>query len=482
MTVHPIPQRPRRTARDWVGRVLGPLFVIATGIVLGVQYARPDKRMLALLAAMVVFGVAWRLEMVSALGVLVLTLPYPKANSFGNSNLALIALLAIIWLMRLVQRQSAPLARTPVDAAVIGLMIAFVISTYNVDPRNVRYALTTLQLLAGGIALFYLVTTNLRTEADLRKMHAFQLTALVTMCLFAIYELNHPSGALVPGWIEFHGSTGEDFETTNVRVGGPFFDYELLAEFCAISLLLVIYMMVRATSATKRVLIGGVLLLDVFVLFTTVTRGAIFSLAATMVYMLWIVRRQLKVVPVTILAVIVLAGFLGTNFFVSHYTRSGNLIERLEATTFYGAVPDSRRTAWADGWERFLQKPILGHGPYYPAQEGTRTWLWPHNGYLYIANLTGVIGLALYLWIMWTLFRISRPPTDRLDDPSYARSFLIVARLQLVLFAVDQIKIDFLRNPIYQFQVWLLFASIVAAYQIARTSSEREAPALEPAA
>jgi len=34
---------------------------------------------------------------------------------------------------------------------------------------------------------------------------------------------------------------------------------------------------------------------------------------------------------------------------------------------------------------------------------------------------------------------------------------------------VDEIKIEYLRNPIYIFQIWILFASIVAAYQITKT-------------
>ena len=55
-------------------------------------------------------------------------------------------------------------------------------------------------------------------------------------------------------------------------------------------------------------------------------------------------------------------------------------------------------------------------------------------------------------------------------------------RLQLVLFAVDQVKIDFLRNNVYQFQVWLLFASIVIAHRIAREESERQPVHLQAAA
>ena len=43
---------------------------------------------------------------------------------------------------------------------------------------------------------------------------------------------------------------------------------------------------------------------------------------------------------------------------------------------------------------------------------------------------------------------------------------MAVAHVQLIVFMVDQVKIDFLRNIIYQFQPWILFASIVAAHRV----------------
>lgn len=479
MTVRPLARDDiRRAASRWIDRLVPPIAIVALGIVLGLQYAAPDKRVLALLAAAVMTGVAWRLDVVSGLGALVLALPFPRATVFGNTNLALILLLTVIWLLRAVQNREARPMRTPIDVPIAGWLITFIVSFYNVEPDNLRFALTNMQIMVACLVFYYLLTTNLREERDLQRIHLFQVFSLVTMCLLAFYELNHPGEALIPGWIEFGKTGGEDFDRRNVRVGGPFFDYELLAEFCAMSLLLVIFLFVRARSTTRRVVLGMIILMDVFVMFTTLTRGAIFSLAAATLYLLWIIRRQIRVVPFTIISTSVLALFFGFNFIVANYTVSGDMIARLTETTFYGMVPDSRRTAWADGWERFFEQPFIGHGPYYSSQSGTRTWFWPHNGYLLIANYVGLIGLAFYAWMTFRLLWISRPDVDHLDHPSYARSFLIVAHLQLLLFMVDQMKIDFLRNNIYQFQVWLLFASIVAAHRIA--SAEKEAEGQPP--
>jgi O-antigen ligase len=97
---------------------------------------------------------------------------------------------------------------------------------------------------------------------------------------------------------------------------------------------------------------------------------------------------------------------------------------------------------------------------------GTRAIIWPHNGYLYVASLVGVVGLGFFLWIIGQLWAMSRPTVDTPQHPSYARAYMLVAHVQMLLFIIDQTKIDFLRNPIYQFQVWILFASITAAHGV----------------
>ena len=71
------------------------------------------------------------------------------------------------------------------------------------------------------------------------------------------------------------------------------------------------------------------------------------------------------------------------------------------------------------------------------------------------------------LWILYKLVRVTWPRTDNLNDPSYAEAYLLVANAQIVLFIIDQVKIEYLRNMVYQYQVWLLFAMVVAAAQIA---------------
>lgn len=469
-TSHPILE----TALEWIKRLAGVAMVVVLGVVVGTQYVTPNKRVIAVMVAAVVVGIAWRMTMVQGIGLLIFALLYPRGTIFGNTNFALVLILMVLWFVRVAMRTNPAPVRTPVDLIIGGFIMSFIISFYNVEPQNLGGAFGNFQVMIASILVFYLIVNNIRTERDLIRFHAFQVFAISSACLLALFELYNPGATLIPGWINFQGTTGTEFNTNNVRVGGPFFDFELMSEFCALSLLLIVFLWSRATSQSRKIFLGSLGVLVVFILFATVTRGAIMALAVGILYLLFTLRRRIRLVPFVVLTTLGIAGFLAMNFYVSQFTNSGNLLGRLSETKLIGGMPDSRAQVWAVAWERFLQHPIIGHGPFYSGRTGIRIWYWPHNVYLYIANLVGVVGLSFYLLLLAKLWRLSRPRTDDLRDPSYAKAFLIIANAQLLVFAVDQFKIDFLRNLIYQFQPWILFASIVVAYRIA--SAESTAP------
>jgi len=476
--------RPLRNARPPAGlmsRLGVVLLIAAVGVVLGLQYMLPDKRVIAVSVAILLFGAAWRLDMVSGLGVMLLAFPFPRSTVFGSTNLAFVLLVLVLWLLRVTQRQSVPPRRSPLDAPIVALFIAYVVSFQNVTGvHDLTEGLTRLVIMAAGMLAFFLIINNTHDERDFRRVLNFQAVSALLVCLLAVYELTHPGQSFIPGWIGFQQTHGTEFDTHNIRVGSSFFDFELLSEYCALNGLLVLYLLLRAESTSRRVAYGLLLFLVVFVLFTTVTRGAFIALGVGGLYLLWIVRRRVSFVVLVTVTAALLAGFLAMNFYVANFTRSGDIIERLGATTFAGGwMPDSRVEAWTGAWERIFEHPLIGHGPYYSARTGAHMWFWPHCLYLFVANNVGFIGLGIFLWLLWTLFRLSRPPTNDLRHGGSVQSFLIIGHVQLVVFIVDEIKIEYLRNMIYPFQVWVMFALIVAAYRISRRTAQL-APAGAP--
>ena len=460
--------------RDWLQALVTGAVIVAAGILLGVEIMDPNKRALAVMAAAVVFAIAWRVSMVMGLGFLLLALPFPRSTVFGTTNLAFILILLVIWLLRMTQRAARLPQRTPADAPIAALVIAYVISFFNVEPRHLNAALANFVALIACIMLFYLIVNNVRTTQDLKRLHTFQLVSLTTVLMMGLWELTHPGQALIPGWIDF-GSAELRSELNlvlhDVRIGGPFFDYELLCEYCGISILLLMFLLAQARSPSRRAVLTILLGVAILSLFATVTRGGFVAAVLGVLYLLWHVRRRLKVVPSMIVGVAAVAFLIGLNFYVARYTNAGDLLERMQNTKFIGMMPESRARTWPMAVERMMHHPIIGYGPHYAVQTGTRIWYWPHCLYLYLGNLIGFVGLGSFLWVMLTLWRISRPQGDRLGDPNYAKAFLLVGHVQLITFLVDEVKIEYLRNPIYIFQVWVMFASIVAAYQIAKRES-----------
>lgn len=472
------PARPRHTDSPRAARVnrwLQILFVLAAGVLIGQQYVYPDKRVIPLLISVVVVGVAWRLDTLAGIGLLIVALPFPRGTVFGTTNIAFVLMLVIFWLVRVSTRQLAPPRRSPIDLPLIGLVIIYILSFSNVrDALHLDLGLRNFVLFLGSVFMYFLITNNVHNERDLKRVHDAQLVSALTIFLLGLWELNHPGQAFISGWFGFQHTVGTEFSTRNVRIGSAFFDYELLSEFSALTLLLGLFRWSRAKSNNERGIYLAFMLLNVFILFATVTRGAILSLVLVLPLLLWTIRRRLKVVPLTIGTTAALALFLGMNFFVAHFTRSGDVFARLGGTKLVGGwMPDSRAEAWTNAWARAWVHPFVGQGPHYGNMPGFDL-TWPHNVYLYYANIVGFLGLGFFLVMMFRFWQMTRPRTDDLANGPYAESFLIIAHVQFALFAINEVKIDYLRNPIYQMVVWVMFAVWTAAHKVARDPLSRD--------
>lgn len=465
--------------RDWLLTFLSVAGVVGLGVLIGQQYVNPDKRVLQLAAALLLFGVTWRLDLVAGLGVLMFALPFPRGTVFGSTNLAFILLLTVIWLLRFTQREAPGPSRTPFDGPVVGLLIAYVVSFYNVE--NFGRAFLFANMFLGCLLMFYLIVVNVRTSEQLRRFHLFQTAAISVIYLFCLWEILMPGSTLISGWIDLR-NTSAVLSTAQgtYRVGGPWQDYELLSEFAALNTIFFLFLILQARSTSRRVLFGGMLLFSLVVEFATVTRGGMSALGAGVLYLLWLTRRRLNIVPLTIVAG-ALAAVISVLATVLHkFTSTGDIFARFEGTRFVNGMPDSRSEVWPQAWGRMLEHPLIGHGPHYDVTHGLVLWYWPHDLPLFIGNCFGFFGLAMFVWLMASFWNSGRPRTDRLDDPDYVEAFLLCARVQLFIFFVDEIKIEYLRNLVYQFQPWLLFSTVAAAAMI-RQRATQSVPAPAPA-
>ena len=470
----------RGSLTTWASRLGLVVLVLAVALLAGLQFAQPDKRVMQVVAAGMVVFLAFRTKSISALMLAVLFIPFPKPTSYGNTNVAFVLLIFLVWIFRVTSRRATFQGRTTVDLPILCLIMAYCVSFYNVDMAH-HFGVAWAKFLAflSYLFLLYLVANVVRTKEDVQKILLAQALSCTLVCLFALYEQRHPGSAPVPGWLDFSATGSTKIE--GVRVGSTFLDYELFGEYCALNFFLGMFLFTRARTRTRRLAVVGLMGLTLFCLFSTVTRGAVISLMAGFVYLGWLSRRRLNL-PRTLAAVSgALVVLFGGDFLVSTFSKSGSVLARLMGSHLVGGVPDTRVGAWRDAVKYISEHPIIGHGPYYSIGEGLDFRYWPHNVYLYYASIVGLVGLTFYLWFLWKLWRASRPLAPSLGSGTYLEGATLLARVMLFTFMVDQVKIDYLRNERYSFWVWFFFGTILAISLVARREARAAATSRDEA-
>src|SRR5262249_45765698 len=180
--------------------------------------------------------------------------------------------------------------RTPVDLPIMGLLICYIVSFYNIaKPSHLPFAFGNTLQFVSTLAMFYLIVNNIRDDRDLMRIHRFYTISLVIILALCMFELTHPGAVVLRGWIKV-GGAGDVFNTRNVRIGGPFLDYELLCEFAALNVLLTMFWMLRARTMASKTFRIAMFLVMAFTLFATVTRGGVIALLLVLGWLFWRVR------------------------------------------------------------------------------------------------------------------------------------------------------------------------------------------------
>lgn len=474
-THRPTPSAPDRPGLPaWVRYGFVAALVIVTSLLVAHEITSPDVRtMQILLAGLLVFA-ALRVSSFTTLLFIALAIPTYKPTTYGGTTLAFVLVLFILWLVRITLKMERSAGRSEIDLPVLALFLAYLLSLTQIETsEDLRGAMFNIFNLITHIMVCFMVIHLTRTEKQLRILVGALVVMSVLINLTAVWEITFPGRALIPGWLDlgaqWAGEAGKrGLEIKGLRVAGVFFDYELLAEYCALSMVLLFFVFIRAKTTLQRVGMAGLLALNTFVLFATVTRGAIVSLGVASAYLLWTQRQHIRLRTIAIGAGAVFLAGWGILNFVSQHTYSGNVLERFEKTEFKGVVPETRVGVWKEAWERILQRPIFGHGPYYSFKtEGVEKILWPHNNYLFYWHMLGIVGLLAFLWLAYRLWRSTSWHAPTLRDPRFPAAFSLATRGMLLLVLVDWIKIEYLRNPVYPYWVWLFFGVTVAAGRVA---------------
>jgi putative inorganic carbon (hco3(-)) transporter len=310
------------------------------------------------------------------------------------------ALLVVGVVLRAVVMRERLLVVERATWPMLGLTLLAAVSVLSQPFDHEAWSLLAAKCLV-PFTLFHLAKLVFTDESRFRQFEIFALLMLAYLSFTAIAFFAGATSLIFPRFI-----LDESLGFHADRARGPLL--QAVANGVSLNLLglLAFHAYRRGSMRGAKVLL---LLASVPVaILATMTRTVWASFAGSVVVLVCLSRNRtlrFACVTATLLAGAALAGALSSG------DLSGAISDRLEER---GPV-DYREAVYAGGWEMFLERPLLGWGfhqmpgelPRHVSGYNEKT-LYPHNTYLELLVELGVAGLALYLWLMWELWRLGR--------------------------------------------------------------------------
>jgi O-antigen ligase len=250
-------------------------------------------------------------------------------------------------------------------------------------------------------AMFHLAGQVFTEERRFRQFEVFAVLVLAYLSFTAIAFLAGAHSLIFPRFI-----LDESLGFHADRARGPLLQAVANGVSLNILGLLVLHAYRRGSVGGVK---GGVLLASVpIAILATMTRAVWLSFAGTMLALFFLSRS--RTLRRACMGLALVAG-IGVAVVLSSPEVGSALSERLEDR---GPL-DYRKAVYAGGWQMFLERPLMGWGFHQMPAELPRhvsgyqeKVLYPHNMYLELLVEHGVLGLALYLWLMWEMWRLRR--------------------------------------------------------------------------
>ncbi|MGH9513862.1 MAG: O-antigen ligase family protein [Terriglobales bacterium] len=321
----------------------------------------------------------------------------PDVHFYSLDRIAFLALIFVVMLRALALQQPVCLWG-PVTLPMLGLLV-MAFASLLVEP----YATENWSLFAAKwlvpFVLYHLAGLAFTNSVSIRRLEIFTIVILAYLSLTAVFFLLDARSLIYPRYI-----LNENIGLHAERARGPFL--QAVANGVTLNLL----GLIALDSFRRRRVRGIVAFLLVISLplavLATRTRAVWASFLGSVLILPLLCSNSR--VRRACLVLLVLCGIGGGSYLLLGPT-DASLSERLQDP---GPV-EFRVGMYAAGWQMFLDKPIEGWSANSIQPELRRriTDFHPpfflfHNTYLEIAVRHGLLGLALYLWVIIDLFRV----------------------------------------------------------------------------
>ena len=332
----------------------------------------------------------------AALTAMLLRPPFPVFFEFDRVAFFLLVVGATVRVVVLRERLFAVPATWP----MIGLSALAMASLLGRPFDSEAWSVLAAKFLV-PFTLFHLAGLVFVHQRQFRQFEIFALAVLAYLSFIAIAFLAGAHSLIFPRFIVDDG-LGYHLD----RARGPFL--QAVANGMSLSLLGVLALHAYRRGSARGLKMVLLLASVPIAILATMTRTVWLSFAGTVTALAFLskdrtVRRAC--LGLTLVAIAGLAVVLSSSASVRA------LSDRVEER---GPI-DFRAAVYAGSWQMFLERPLTGWGfhqmpadlPRYVSGYNEKV-MYPHNTYLELLVEQGVAGLALYLWLMWELWRLSR--------------------------------------------------------------------------
>lgn len=336
----------------------------------------------------------------------------PDLQFYGLDRWAL-ALLCALTILRVLLLQTPLFSVRPMMWPMAGMIVLAVVDIgthpYEVEAWSVMAAKWVVPFV-----LFHLARFIFDDPAALRILEVFTWIVLGYLILIAVLFFVGAKSWILPAFI-----TDEGLGIHADRARGPFL--QAVANGMTLNIL---GLLALDSYRRKRMpaWLGLVFLLTLPVaIAATLTRAVWLSFAGSAIVLLFSAVRKVKQACLFLIIACALGALAGVSF-----SNTETLTDRLNERS----PVEFRMAIYEAGWEMFLTKPLQGWGFAGMQRELTsrisefhQEEFFFHNTFLEVVVQYGLLGLALYLWVVIELFRLGRrqracwtsPPGSLLD-------------------------------------------------------------------
>ncbi len=365
------------------------------------------------------------------------------------------------------------------------LVIAFVgivLAAYIHVPAdyNYKYVVSVTKVIT-FVIFFVLVVTTVDDEAKFHRVLQGVMAVGVIVVIVGVLQLLFPALELNPALFpDKFQSTGETFWVSFRQLGNvSFFRISSLFTYVnsfagALALLIPLqgYYLFCARSVRRRALYGVLIVASLVCFVATIDRSAWLSFGIGMIYFLFrsrlITPSRRALLFSTLGATIVLLGFgasrlLGTGYLVARFAELLNP-EQLSSVM-------TRATTYQYTLKSWVEHPFLGHGvpqmmkawPFAPLPLGS------HSVYLYHLYCQGLIGLFLFVAILWVVWREAGFGRPRSPSVATFHGLREIIFLDVVIFTAHSLLISYEAGQgLYGLLVWTILGLAIAGGTITR--------------